>query len=1000
MRQKFLLILVAVSAVTLAILSTPLAEAAKDPHIEWHKIETSHFEIVFDSRHYQLAKDFARHAETAWATLVPVFRTWPDKTLILIDDSGDQANGMATGFPYPQIQVFPATPTPGETIGDTGPWGLELITHEYTHVLNFQPAHGVFHTLRNLFGSIVRPNLLLPRWYLEGLAVEMETRFSPSGGRLRSPDFMAIPRAMVQDGVLRREDVSRIGETSIPDWPGGARPYLLGGLVWEKLAKENLSIVGDLNDQFARRLPFFIDAPLEERTGKDWQGYLEGVYTDVEARAVQQIEALCENGCNEGVKLGEDGFYSRSPVLSPTTSAAPKRHTLAFFGREHNHDSVLTFVDPDANGNYDIAKAEKAGYPKIASRLAWLPDGGTVLYDGIDDFGRYEERSELWIFERAKKKQWRVTNGLRAREPDISADGGTVAFVQLLPGKTQLSIAPLSRDAEGKPTLGLVKVVYTSTGENRISWPTFVDRDTLVFVERSSDGKEIMKVLDTAKPDSARAIISQGSATFPRIVRDAKGAHLLFASNRTGITNLYIADVPNASAKSFSLEHIRPLTNSVTRAFNGDYDSTTGNLIYSRLDGEGSHLRQLAAIDRDANKTVKTGKLLDVPLLIERNETPHVVNEAVLSDKDLAAHDFNVWPYLLPRYWMPYMAFVPGGAFISASTSSGDPMGRHLISLSASTDTRIGKPNFFAAYSNHVTDVQYTLRVDDFWQRLSSSGVDRRSSMGDLSGVFFIPGAPNEWMGELGVRHERTELPTTAGLDVRIKGGPRAGILWQDLSQKGYEISPEKGGFMRLTHARYLPELGNSVYDKTDFSATRYFSRVSNPKLFSWLADRHTISTSVNVSWLPDLDRLLLGPSSVSLPIETIALGASSTSFLMRGYPSGSFLGRKVVRGSVEYQLPLSKSYHGFGTSPAFIKRWHGAVFADLLTVDGAFYDFDSLAYRFTNFGNMFASAGAEARLDCTLFYHLPVQFIFGVHMGFDKRANPNGAFPVLSISL
>jgi hypothetical protein len=30
----------------------------------------------------------------------------------------------------------------------------------------------------------------------------------------------------------------------------------------------------------------------------------------------------------------------------------------------------------------------------------------------------------------------------------------------------------------------------------------------------------------------------------------------------------------------------------------------------------------------------------------------------------------------------------------------------------------------------------------------------------------------------------------------------------------------------------------------------------------------------------------------------------------------------------------------------------------------------------------------------------LPVQFIFGVHMGFDKRVNPNGAYPTISISL
>lgn len=38
---------------------------------------------------------------------------------------------------------------------------------------------------KTFLGSIVAPTLLLPRWWHEGIAVEMETRFS-NFGRLRS----------------------------------------------------------------------------------------------------------------------------------------------------------------------------------------------------------------------------------------------------------------------------------------------------------------------------------------------------------------------------------------------------------------------------------------------------------------------------------------------------------------------------------------------------------------------------------------------------------------------------------------------------------------------------------------------------------------------------------------------------------------------------------------------------------------------------------------------
>lgn len=970
---------------------------ADDPSIEWHKIETEHFEILFDSKHYSLAKDFARHAETAWLTLAPVLRTWPDKTVVVLDDSSDFANGSATGFPRPTIRLFPATPNPGETIGDMGPWNHELIMHEYTHVLNFQPAHGVFHTLRNLFGAIVRPNLMLPRWYLEGLAVETETRFSPSGGRLRSPDFTAIPRAMVQDGFLRREDISRINEVSIPDWPGGSRPYLLGGLVWNYLSKKDISLVGDLNDHYARRMPFFIEEPLRERLNLDWQSLLDQVYMEIEGRAARQIEIICEWGCQEGERLGESGFFTRSALFSP------QGDTLAYLVREHNRDGVLMIADRLRKGEaqFNIADAKRATEATGATRLSWMPDNNALVLDAVDVSGRYEERADLWMYDRERNKKFRLTMGRRAREPDVAPDGKSVVFVQLQPGKTEIAVANFVLDPKsGERRLGPSRVVYRPEGDNRVSWPTFVGPDRIVFVERDAMAKEGLKRISTAVTDSgsrgARALDTGGSATFPRYL--AKKNALLFSSNRNGVTNLYLA----AMRADGTVDRPKPITNSATRAWLGDLDMNADeNLVYSRLDGDGAHLREISKDKRRQNETAAKGELTTIPPLIERTEPAYVAPEPTFKPGELDAHDFSPWPYMLPTYWMPYAAFVPDGAYLSASTSAGDPLGRHLVAASFSTDTRIGKPNTFFAYANSTTPVMITALVDDFSQRLSSSGLDRRTTTGDLSGQFYLPGLSNDWAGELGFSHQRAELPTSAGsIDVRIRGGPRAGILWRDLSQRGKEVSPEKGGLFKLTHARFLPGLGNAVYDQTQLSLAGYFSKTSQPKTLGWLRDRHAVLLSSNVSWAPNLDRLLLGPSSVSLPIETLALGSTSSSFVMRGYSSGSFLARRYIQATMEYRFPLSESYNGFSTSPAFIKRWHAAVFVDGLLLDGAYYDFERKGYRATDMDPIFGSAGIEARLDTTLFYHVPVQFIFGLHAGFDPRVNPGGAYPTISIAL
>lgn len=982
--------------------------AVANPHIQWRKIETEHFEILYDSRHYQLAKDVARSAESAWMTLAPVLRTWPDKTVIVIDDRGDQANGMATGFPFPQMHLYPAVPAPGDSISDTGPWGLELITHEYTHVLNFQPAHGVFSFARSIFGSIVRPNLLLPRWYLEGLAVETETRYSPSGGRLRSPNFTAIPRAMIQDNTLRREDIARIGDIFDPEWPGGIRPYLFGGLVWNYLSRKNISLIGDLNDHFARRIPFLIDTPIQEREQKTWQEILDTVYAELESKAVHQIDVICEGGaagCNDGSKVGEPGFYSRSPVLSKS------QNTLAFLTREHNHDSALIIANRNPDRSFDVKNAVRAAEPDGTNRITWLPDETAVIYDAIDSFGRYEERSDLWVYDRERKRNKRITNGWRAREPGISPDGKYIAFVQLTPGNSSLAIAKIQRDEKtGDFTASPATVIYKPSDYNRVSWPEFIANDTIVFSERGQDGREVLKVVGinlkmpaVAPLANPRILKSGGDASFPRLVSDSLGRrHLLFASARNGVTNLYLGRLGDGSSEVNSLEAVVPVTNSSTRAWIGDLDSKNDALIFSRLDGNGSHLRILRKEDRELMPAINRGQLTNIEPLVEPPAEPYSPPDAGLSDSrlQLATHEFSVWPYMIPRYWMPYAAFVPGGAYLSASTSAGDPLGLHTVAASVSTDTRHSKPNIFGAYINATTDVRYTFLVDDFWQRLSSSGFDRRTTTSDLSGMFYIPSLSNSWHAEIGLNHQRSEIPTTTATDIRIRGGVRAGLLWQSLTQRGHEISAEKGGVFKFSHARFLPELGNQVYDKSDLVLGTQISKVSHPKWMGWLPERHVLALAANVSWLPSLDRLLLGPSSVSLPIETIALGATSTSFIMRGYPTGTFLARKFVRSSIEYRFPFANRYSGFDTKPAYLRRWHAAVFADAVTVDGAFYDFAIDGYRASQFGDLFTAVGAEARLDSTLFYHLPVQFVFGVHFGFDTRANPSGAYPVISIAL
>jgi len=216
------------------------------PSVGLSKLETKDLELLYyDPLQTYLTPYSARAFENSFAFQRRTFDWTPfDRPVVLLRDLSD--NGRATVRASPSnaltLDVAPIyipfeTFSPGERF-------FTLMNHELTHIATMDVANDSDNFWRSVFhgkpvpitehpDSIVynflaAPRTTVPRWYLEGSAVFMETWMAGGLGRAQGGYDEMVFRAMVRDDAKFYTPLGLESEGNAVDFQVGANDYLYG----------------------------------------------------------------------------------------------------------------------------------------------------------------------------------------------------------------------------------------------------------------------------------------------------------------------------------------------------------------------------------------------------------------------------------------------------------------------------------------------------------------------------------------------------------------------------------------------------------------------------------------------------------------------------------------------------------------------------------------------------------------------------------------------------
>jgi hypothetical protein len=854
------------------------------------------------------------------------------RVTVVLADVDDDPNGFATPLPYPMVHVRAAGPDGSDEFGNHDGWLRLVLAHELAHVVHLEVGRGLIRLGRRVFGRapFLFPNAASPTWMVEGLATYEETELT-AFGRGRNPDTRMVLRMDALAGWPTGDDEA--ASRGLDRWPSGAAPYLFGEAFLRDVSTHNGAdaLPRAVHAHAGRVFPY-----LDERTGvkvtgtswhrrwSDWQGRARQEFLEekeqLEARGTTEVRALTTAGLRQvGPRWSPDGAW------------------IAYTSRRLTAFREIRVMRPDGTGDRRVA------HRNGGQGLSWTPDGRSLVFDEGEIHERFTTRYDLRRVDVATGRVRRLTRGLRARDPDVAPDGSRIVFVRVHADGTELALIGISG---GEPRTLAPYEPGTYFSDPRWN-PT---GEAVVAARLRGDGE-----LDLVRVDARTGAVEALTADRAKDVEPVftpDGRHVVFRSDRDGVSNLY--------ALRLSDRALLRVTRVVGGAFTPAVAPDGARLALATYSHRGY---DLGVMDFDAAALAAAEPFVDRGPASPPQPPP----------SDGADAPYRAWRALRPRFWMPY---VETGDEVKAGVATGgaDPLLRHAYALAAEYGEETGRAGFQAFYQYDRWLPTLFVGLADTSDPSDGGGIARERRLDVRVSVPLVRRIRSSHSASLAWRRSRETVDGArpVGLDL---GGLEAAWTYSSVRQFPWTPSPVEGHRFRVAWLAEVPALGSDRELGKLTGEARAYRR--------GLRSSHALALRAGAGATFGQRAFTASYAVGGFPDGTLFDVSRTNHAVLRGYRQNAFTGRSFTHASLEYRAPLFHPQRGYASLPVFLRHVHASVFADAAHAwTGAF-----------RFEDVKTSAGAALGTDITLAHGLPLTMTGGVAHGFAERGGTRGYF-------